>query len=134
LDSHQALKYANNPHNIKDTLQVLEQTKILKQLNNEQKELMQKEKDWIQKITLDLIQESNKIIISINDTAVGMSQDKLQSLFEFSNDKSTYGTNNEKKTELELLICIDFVELQNGSIWAESEIVKDSTFFFSIPN
>ena len=86
------------------------------------------------RISLYLIQSNNLFTISIKDTGVGMEQDKLKTLFELDNEKSTYGTNNEKGTGLGLLICKDFVELHSGKIWAESEKGMGSTFYFTIPN
>ncbi len=43
------------------------------------------------------------------------------------------GTNKEKGTGLGLIICKEFIEKQNGKIWAESKIGTGSSFHFSLP-
>ena len=42
----------------------------------------------------------NKIIISIHDSGVGIEKERIPVLFDFTQNKSTYGTNGEKGTGL----------------------------------
>ena len=85
-------------------------------------------------ITLKASINKGNCIISVNDSGVGIPPEKLKNLFSVSNNKSTYGTNNEKGTGIGLTICKEFVELQQGSIWVESTEGKGSSFSFSIPD
>ena len=39
----------------------------------------------------------------------------------------------EKGSGLGLKICIEFVELNNGKIWVDSQPNKGTTFFFTVP-
>lgn len=71
-------------------------------------------------------------IISVIDSGVGIPPEKLKNLFSVSNNKSTYGTNNEKGTGIGLTICKEFVELQGGNIWVESTEGQGSSFSFSM--
>lgn len=84
-------------------------------------------------VNIDFYEDDKKATIIVADSGIGMNQEKLNKLFTFDNNKSTYGTDNEKGTGLGLLICKDFVELHNGKIWVESEVGVGSKFYFTIP-
>ncbi len=84
-------------------------------------------------ITATLKPEKNKVIIGICDTGIGMSKEKIETLFHPEANISTLGTAGEKGTGLGLIICRDFVEKNNGEIWVESDHGKGSCFFFSLP-
>jgi signal transduction histidine kinase len=71
--------------------------------------------------------------LSITDTGLGMSKETQQRLFKPAVYHSTYGTANEKGTGLGLNLCRDFVTLNGGTIWVESEPGKGSVFTFTIP-
>jgi two-component system, sensor histidine kinase and response regulator len=73
------------------------------------------------------------ITIEIIDQGVGISEDDLNKLFDKKINFSTYGTNGEKGTGLGLELCTDFVSKHNGSIKAESELGKGSTFRIVLP-
>ena len=73
------------------------------------------------------------ILVSVSDTGVGIPEETLSKLFNLSENISTKGTNDEKGTGLGLILCKEFVEQHSGNIWAESEIGKGTTFYFTIP-
>jgi two-component system, sensor histidine kinase and response regulator len=73
-------------------------------------------------------------IISVADTGVGIPQDKLDKLFKIGEtDISSKGTKNETGTGLGLILCKEFIDKHNCKIWAESEMGKGTTFFFTLP-
>ncbi len=76
---------------------------------------------------------SNFIEISVSDTGIGISKDKINDLFRIDKNTSTQGTENETGTGLGLILCKEFVEKHGGKIWVESEIGKGSSFSFTIP-
>lgn len=78
--------------------------------------------------------ENGTSTICIKDNGVGISEDKLDELFRETSFYTSSGTNNEKGTGLGLMLCIDFIERNNGSIWADSEKGKGSTFCFRLPS
>lgn len=73
------------------------------------------------------------VTVCIEDKGVGISEDRLKLLFTLKNQKSTLGTAKEKGTGLGLNLCKEFIEKNNGKIWAESQLGKGSRFNFLIP-
>lgn len=73
------------------------------------------------------------IIISVEDTGVGMKNEITSRLFKMESKVSTSGTEGEAGTGLGLLICKEFVEKHSGKIWVKSQPGKGSNFFFRIP-
>ena len=74
----------------------------------------------------------NEIVISIRDSGVGIEKNRIPALFNFTQNKSTYGTNGEKGTGLGLALCRDLVSLNKGEIHVESEPGQGSTFSFTL--
>ncbi|BDX38684.1 hypothetical protein CYCD_20390 [Tenuifilaceae bacterium CYCD] len=72
------------------------------------------------------------VTICVEDTGVGILPDVMQKLFG-TQISSTPGTRNEKGTGLGLILCKEFVNMNGGDIWAESQINKGSKFFFTLP-
>lgn len=70
--------------------------------------------------------------ISIKDCGVGIDKKKQSKLFDFSENISTKGTENETGTGLGLILCKEFVEKHSGKIWIESEVGKGSVISFTI--
>ena len=76
--------------------------------------------------------EDAKMTIMVRDTGLGMSKNKVESLFSFQT-KPVPGTGGEKGVGLGLLLVKEFVEKNGGSVWLESEPGKGSAFFFTLP-
>ena len=83
-------------------------------------------------ITVSNRERNGKVLICVEDTGVGISKENQRKLFKNSGF-TTRGTNEEKGTGLGLSICRELVELNNGSIWVESEPNLGSKFFVELP-
>ncbi len=83
-------------------------------------------------IVISAEKRENEILVSVNDNGVGISPKRFKGLFRIDESDSTTGTNNERGTGLGLILCKEFVEKHHGSIWAESEEGKGSTFYFTL--
>lgn len=70
--------------------------------------------------------------VSIADTGVGMTKNVLDNLFNLDKSISTKGTANEEGTGLGLSLCKEMITRHGGKIWAESEVGKGTTFFFTL--
>jgi signal transduction histidine kinase len=86
------------------------------------------------RIEADTKPANGYIIISVKDNGLGMSEEVVSSLFDFGENFSTPGTQNEAGTGLGLVLCKEFVEKHNGKIWVESIEEKGSAFYFTIPS
>lgn len=84
------------------------------------------------KITIWNSVGGGKVTVCVEDTGMGMTDDVLQKLFG-TQITSTPGTKNEKGTGLGLILCKEFVQMNGGEIWAESQPGKGSKFFFTLP-
>ncbi|HEX6226705.1 MAG TPA: sensor histidine kinase [Chryseolinea sp.] len=83
-------------------------------------------------ISLSAYRIDHKIIVSVADSGVGIPEKNRSKLFTISS-VATQGTKQEKGTGLGLLLCKEFVEKNNGTIWFETQEGKGTTFYFSLP-
>jgi len=74
-----------------------------------------------------------QVIVSVRDQGKGISREDLQHLFRIDSPVKQKGTNGEKGSGLGLILCREFIHINQGKIWAESESGKGSTFYFSLP-
>ena len=84
------------------------------------------------KVTISAMEMQNHLIVSVSDTGVGMSKERIDKLFNISDCYSTPGTQNEKGTGLGLILCKEFVNKNNGEIWVESKAGEGTTLNFSL--
>lgn len=77
-------------------------------------------------------QNINEVTIVVSDNGVGIKPETMANLFEMSQVNSTTGTAKEKGTGLGLLICKEFVEINGGKIWVESQLGQGSDFKFTL--
>jgi signal transduction histidine kinase/CheY-like chemotaxis protein len=82
-------------------------------------------------VTVEAI--SDKVLIEVHDTGVGIPDDKIATLFErFERGEDTYSKSQEG-TGIGLNLTKRLVELNGGSIGARSEKGKGSTFWVMVP-
>jgi PAS domain S-box-containing protein len=77
--------------------------------------------------------ENNFVEVSIQDTGIGMEQTMIDNLFRLDVKTGRTGTDGEPSTGLGLLLCKEFIEMNSGKLWVESEVGKGSVFYFTIP-
>lgn len=73
------------------------------------------------------------VVISIEDSGVGIEARKLENLFDITSENISTGTSGETGTGLGLVLCKEFIEKNKGQIWVESRKNIGSTFYFSLP-
>ncbi|WP_051359843.1 sensor histidine kinase [Adhaeribacter aquaticus] len=77
--------------------------------------------------------ENPKINVSIKDSGKGMNHKMLNDLFKLDKRITMPGTESETGTGLGLILCKEFIQINNGQIWATSKEGQGSCFSFSIP-
>jgi signal transduction histidine kinase len=77
--------------------------------------------------------QGETLVYRVADTGTGIPQDQLESIFAEFRQADSNISREFGGTGLGLSITKKFVEMHGGRIWAESEVGKGSTFFFSIP-
>jgi signal transduction histidine kinase len=78
-------------------------------------------------------QQNSLVTLKVKDSGIGINPEKLKGLFNIEGSKSTQGTRGESGTGLGLILCKEFIIKNKGTIHAESEFGKGSTFYFILP-
>jgi two-component system, OmpR family, sensor histidine kinase VicK len=73
------------------------------------------------------------ITFSVRDGGQGIPADRLEIIFERFQQVDSSDSRKKGGTGLGLAICRQIVEEHGGKIWAESELGKGSTFYFTLP-
>lgn len=85
------------------------------------------------KVEVDISTGTQNVLVRISDNGIGISMKNISNLFKLDKSFSTKGTRDEQGTGLGLLLCKEFIGKHDGSIWAESEPGKGSSFYFTLP-
>ncbi len=85
------------------------------------------------KIIISAKADKNEIVVSVEDTGVGMNEIALSKIFDISARYSTKGTANEVGTGLGLVLVKEFVEKNKGKVFVKSEEGVGTCFSFTLP-
>ena len=85
------------------------------------------------KITVDATLDEDKVLLSVADTGMGISEKDKDKLFTLEHT-STLGTSGEKGYHIGLILCKDMIDQNHGKIWVETEVGKGTTFWMELPN
>lgn len=77
--------------------------------------------------------EERYVKVSVRDNGMGIPEDELPYIFDRYKQASTARKTKIKGTGLGLAVCKLIVEAHGGSILAESEVGKHTTFHFTVP-
>ncbi len=84
-------------------------------------------------VTVSLIDEADKIQVSITDQGIGIPPDKLQRVFDRFYQVDGSSRRRFGGTGLGLAIVKRIIDAHHGAIWVESEVNQGSTFHFILP-
>ncbi len=84
-------------------------------------------------IKINVSENDSDFIFSVTDTGMGMKKEDLEVIFDSFKQVGPTQIAGYEGTGLGLAISKQFIEMQDGRIWAESELGKGSTFTFTLP-
>lgn len=74
-----------------------------------------------------------QVTVTVKDNGRGINKETLNRLLKGDQSITTNGTQNEKGSGLGLLLCREFIRMNKGKLWCESEENKGTAFYFSLP-
>ena len=74
------------------------------------------------------------VTLSVADNGIGIEKDKIEKILNSRDYEAAYGTNAEKGIGIGLRITMDFVAINQGKLWIESEVGKGTTVYVSFPS
>jgi signal transduction histidine kinase len=84
-------------------------------------------------VTVAAFRDNKELTILIEDNGIGIAEDKIGKLFKIGENISSKGTLREEGTGLGLIICNEFVKLNNGQVTVESILNEGTKFTVRLP-
>lgn len=86
----------------------------------------------VEKVYITIAQENNMVKVSVKDTGIGIAKHSLQKIFDKYHRVEEHAEHFQG-LGIGLFISHEIIQRHQGELWAESEISKGSTFYFTIP-
>lgn len=83
-------------------------------------------------INVACIQENSSVVVSVKDEGIGIMQEDIDKLFGRYYRVANQTTKSISGFGIGLYLCSEILQRHDGKIWAESEVNKGSTFYFSL--
>jgi len=84
-------------------------------------------------VKFDVAESDSDFIFSVTDTGIGIKKEDLEVIFDSFKQVGPAQVAGYEGTGLGLAISKQFIEMQGGRIWVESELGKGTTFTFTLP-
>ena len=84
-------------------------------------------------VKVNCLLKSNEVEVSVQDEGIGAKPEDLQKLFDRYYRVESEDTRHIAGFGIGLYVSSEIIRQHNGRIWAESELGKGSTFYFSLP-
>lgn len=83
-------------------------------------------------VEISLEEKEEKVIVSVEDSGVGIPEQEQEKIFSSQKMKQKVGTQGEKGIGMGLMLCKEFIDKHEEEIWVSSKPKKGSTFSFSL--
>ncbi|GAF80425.1 unnamed protein product, partial [marine sediment metagenome] len=84
-------------------------------------------------VRLNVAESDSEFVFSVIDTGIGIEEEDLEAIFDSFKQVGPAQIAGYEGTGLGLAVSKQFIEMQGGRIWAESERGKGSTLTFTLP-
>ena len=84
------------------------------------------------KVFIIIEQEKDTIKVSVKDTGIGIAQQSLNKIFDKYHRVEEHGVHFQG-LGIGLFISYEIIQRHHGKLWADSEVGKGSTFYFTLP-
>lgn len=85
------------------------------------------------KITISAIRKNDDIEVSVEDAGIGIAESDMERIFDPFVQVDSSNTRRFNGAGLGLVLVREYLKMQNGTIWVESEPGRGSKFTFKIP-
>ncbi|HMF31286.1 MAG TPA: ATP-binding protein, partial [Candidatus Lokiarchaeia archaeon] len=82
-------------------------------------------------VHISAIAQGNNYLFSVQDNGIGIDMTQADRLFQLF--QRLHGRGDYPGTGIGLAVCKKIVERHGGQIWVESELEKETTFYFTLP-
>lgn len=83
-------------------------------------------------VEISLKDEDGKVIVSVEDSGVGIPENEVDNIFSSVGAHQKVGTQGEKGIGMGLMLCKEFIDKHDEEIWVKSKPRRGSTFSFSL--
>jgi two-component system sensor histidine kinase/response regulator len=83
-------------------------------------------------VIIDARENDDSVVLAIKDQGVGIPREDIKKLFKPGEIIATKGTDSEQGSGIGLLLCKEYITINSGEIWAESEPGRGSCFYVSL--
>jgi signal transduction histidine kinase len=83
-------------------------------------------------IFIHSVVEDGWVSVKVKDTGIGISEENLNKLFKIDAKIKSTGTAGEKGTGLGLILCREFIEINEGKFFIESELGQGTICTFKL--
>jgi signal transduction histidine kinase len=84
-------------------------------------------------VSISYDQDQDDMAFLVTDTGIGISEERIEGIFKTDSKNKTKGTAGESGTGLGLILCNEFIKLNNGHISVKSQLNQGTTFSVHLP-